>query len=298
MSRSILAVTLALLVLGSASALAQPSSAPATSAAGAGIEDACRSALATGRHVLDLDVAGTPRKVIVQVPTLAPGVRPAAIIAFHGYSAHADQLEATTGLSPLADERGFVIAYPEGLGDPTEWHFSGSFGAGPRDVDLADTLMTTLVEQACVDPGRILIAGHSMGGAMASEVACRLADRVAGVVLVAALWLQLPCAPARPVPVVAMHALDDEVLPYAGGAIAGVGPGVPPTLGVEEAVGAWAVHDGCGSPPTVADQADGSAVLSWPGCAAPVVLHRLPAGGHAWPSVATGIILASLPIAE
>lgn len=289
---NLVAATLALVLLGSATALAQPSSAPAASG------NTCLPALAPGNHVLQLDVAGTSREVVVQVPSLAPGVRPAAVIAFHGYSAHADQLEETTGLSPLAAERGFVVAYPEGLGDPTEWHFSGSFGAGRRDVDLADTLMATLIEQACVDPARILIAGHSMGGAMASEVACRLADRVAGVVLVAALWFQLPCAPARPVPVLAMHALDDEVLPYAGGAIGGVGPGVPPTLGVEEAMGAWATHDGCGSPPSITDAADGSAVLSWSDCAAPVVLHRLPTGGHAWPSIATGLIVASLPAAE
>jgi polyhydroxybutyrate depolymerase len=289
MSRTVFSVTLALVLLGSATTLAQPSSAPAAS------HGFCQPALAPGRHVLDLVVAGTPREVIVEVPSVAPGVRPPAVIAFHGYSAHADQLEETARLSPLASARGFVVAYPEALGDPTEWHFSGSFGAGPRDVDLADSLMTTLVQQACVDPARILVAGHSMGGAMASDVACRLADRVAGVVLVAALWFELPCTPSRPVPVVAMHALDDEVLPYAGGTIGGVGSGVPSTLSVEEAIGAWAVHDGCGKTPTVTDAADGSAVLSWPDCAGPVVLHRLPTGGHAWPSIATGIIVASLP---
>jgi polyhydroxybutyrate depolymerase len=291
MTGTVTAASLALVLLGSAAALAQPSS---IQTAGA---DACQPELTPGHHVLELDVAGTPREVIVEIPSLEPGERPAAVIAFHGFSSHADQLEETAGLSPLAAEQGFVVAYPEGLGDPTEWHFSGYYGAGPRDIDLADTLLTTLMDQACVDPARILIAGHSMGGAMASDVACRLADRVAGVVLVAALWFQLPCVPARPVPVVAMHALDDDVLPYAGGAIGGVGSGVPPTLAVEEAIGTWAVHDGCGGPPSVTEAADGSAVLSWPDCAAPVVLHRLPTGGHAWPSIATSLIVASLPAA-
>jgi polyhydroxybutyrate depolymerase len=292
MIRVVATATLALGLLGSATTLAQPSPAPA------GNDGLCQPGLAPGHHVLELDIAGTPREVIVDVPESRRGVRPPAVIAFHGYSSYADQLEATSGLGRIATEDGFVVAFPQGLGDPPEWHFSGYYGAGPRDIDLADELMTLLVEQACADPERILVAGHSMGGAMASEVGCRLADRVAGVVLVAALWFQPPCAPARPVPVLALHALDDEVLPYEGGAIGGVGSGVPPILGVEEAIAAWAAHDGCGDPPTVTDAADGSAVLSWPDCAAPVVLHRLPTGGHAWPSIATGLIVASLPTAE
>jgi polyhydroxybutyrate depolymerase len=256
----------------------------------------CQPALATGRSILTLEVDGTPREVIVHLPSAAAGPRLPAVIGFHGYTAHAWQLEETSGLSDLAEEHDFVVAYPEALGSPTEWHFGGSYADGPEDLALSEALMSRLVEDACVDPARIVIAGHSMGGAMASDVACRLADRVAAVALVAALWVTLPCEPARPVPVVAMHALDDEVLPYAGGPIGGVGPGVPPTLAVEEAIGAWAAHDGCGLVAATDEQPDGSAVLSWPDCAAPVTLLRLPAGGHAWPSTASGLI-AELAIA-
>jgi polyhydroxybutyrate depolymerase len=294
MARAILTAALALALLGSTPipAEAQPSVAPTAG------DVPCLALLAAGNQVMSLEVDGTLRQAIVEVPSLPPGMRPAAVIAFHGYSAHADQLEETAGLSPLAGRLGFVAAYPEALGDPTEWHFSGAFDPGPQDIDFTDALLTALIEQACVDPARILIAGHSMGGAMASEVACRLADRVAGVVLVAALWLALPCTPSRPVPVVAMHALDDDVLPYAGGAIGGVGPGVPPTLGVEEAIGTWADHDACGVPVHVAELADGSAVLRWPDCAAPVVLHRLPSGGHAWPDIATGLIVGLVAPSE
>jgi len=249
----------------------------------------CVPSLAAGDQRLSIDARGTSRDVIVHVPAATSGGRLAAVIAFHGYSADASQLETTSGLSGLADQLGFVVAYPEGLGSPTEWHFGEHMGPDPGDLAMTELLMTTLTEQACVDPARIVIAGHSMGGAMASWAACRLADRVAGVVLVSALWFELPCEPARPVPVLATHALDDPVLPYAGGPI-GVAPGSPPQLPVEDAIAAWAVHDGCGSPPATSALADGALVLAWPDCAASVQLYRLPSGGHEWPAVASSLI--------
>jgi polyhydroxybutyrate depolymerase len=141
-----------------------------------------------------------------------------------------------------------------------------------------------------VDPERVFLAGHSMGGGMASDATCRMADQVAGVVLVAALSFELPCEPSRPVPVVALHALDDPVLPYAGGPIGGVPSGIPEQLAAEAVIGAWAAHDGCGPIPEESATPGGGAQLTWPECEAQVGLHRLPSGGHDWPSLASTII--------
>ena len=233
---------------------ASPAAAPATASPPGFAAPACVPALAAGSHTLSLDVDGWPREAIVHVPAMATGSRPPAVIAFHGYTAYADQLEVTSGLSRLADEAGFVVAYPQALGSPTEWHFEGNLGSDERDIAMVKVLMTELTEEACADPARVVLAGHSQGGGMASDAACRLADRVAGVALVAAVWFEPPCQPARAIPVVAMHALDDPVLPYAGGPIGGVAGHVPQVLPVEEAIGAWAARDGCGSTPQVVDQ--------------------------------------------
>jgi polyhydroxybutyrate depolymerase len=264
---------------------ADPAASPAPS---------CQPTLSIGTQSVTLDVDGESREVIIHVPGIASGSRPPAVVAFHGYTALASQLEETSGLSELADESGFVVAYPQGLGIPPEWHFQGNRGSDERDLRMVEILLDELVTEACADPVRIVLAGHSMGGGMASDTACRLADRVAGAVLVAALWFEPPCEPARPVPVVATHALDDEVLPYAGGQIGGVPSSIPDVLPVEEAIGAWAAHDGCEASPAVAGQADGSAILTWSGCQASVVLHRLPSGGHAWPAIASDLIVELL----
>jgi polyhydroxybutyrate depolymerase len=254
------------------------------------VDPACQPALRIGSQTVGIDVDGTPREVIIHVPATGDGQRLPAVIAFHGFSALATQLEVTSGLSTLADEGPFVVAYPQALDRPTEWHVAGNQGDDERDLDMVRSLLRVLVEQACVDPSRIILAGHSMGGAMASDSACQLADRVAGVVLVAALWFELPCRPVRPVPVVALHSLDDPVLPYAGGPIGGVLSGIPEQLPAESAIGAWAGHDGCGSTPAESSSDDGGAILTWPGCAAPVLLHRLASGGHGWPALASQLI--------
>lgn len=265
--------------------------APRPGATAAPLELACVPVLAAGSHVVDLDVDGSAREVIIHVPASGAGATLPAVVALHGYSASSSQLEATSGLSALADTEGFVVAYPQALGSPTEWHFAGNQGDDQRDLAYLRSLLAILKEDACVDPGRIVLAGHSMGGAMASDGACRLADQVAGVVLVAALWFEPPCSPSRPVPVVALHALDDPVLPYAGGPIGGIPSRIPEQLAVEAAIATWAAHDGCGLTPEIAKSEDGGALLTWPECTAPVELHRLASGGHGWPAFASGLIV-------
>lgn len=263
---------------------------PPSPGAQIGPDTACIPALPVGSQTVALDVDGGPRDIIIHIPPSAQGERVPAVVAFHGFSSFAADLEATSGLSALADAQGFVVAYPQALGSPTEWSFAGNRGHDQRDLDMIESLLRMLAEQACVDPDRIVLAGHSMGGGMASDAACRLADQVAGVVLVAALWFEFPCQPARPIPVIAMHALDDPVLPYAGGRIGGVGPGTPEQLPVEMAMAAWAERDGCGMTPASSTDADRTTVLTWPDCTSPVVLYRLPVGGHDWPAVAAGVI--------
>ena len=125
---------------------------------------------------------------------------------------------------------------------------------------------------------------------MADATACAFADRVAGAVLVSAVQFGNPCAPARPVPIVALHAIDDGVLPYAGGHIASTPAWFPEQQPVEDAVGRWAVRNGCVGRPVTADLPYGGAVLSWAGCDAPVTLHRLARGGHDYAPLASQLL--------
>jgi polyhydroxybutyrate depolymerase len=257
----------------------------------------CRD-LIPGEYPSEVDVDGLPREVLVHVPPAAsePGARLPLVIAYHGYSAYAWQLAESARLGPVADELGFVVAYPQGLPDgpwPPDWYFPGAPDEPPQGVDeirFVEVLLELAAAEGCIDTDRVFVMGHSKGGGMAEAAACALADRLAGAVLVSAIQLGIPCAPATPIPVVALHALDDAVLPYAGGHIPGTPSSYPDVLPVEQGIGAWATRNRCTSGPVVSPRPDGGADLAWEGCAAPVILHRLASGGHDIPDLAAVVV--------
>jgi polyhydroxybutyrate depolymerase len=256
----------------------------------------CRT-LVAGDHTLRLDVDGTQREVLVHVPPRASSgeARLPLLLAFHGYTATADELARSAALSGPADEDGFVVAFPQGLasGGPTDWHFPGRPGDPPGstgDLRFVEVLLDLAAAEGCIDTARVFVMGHSMGGGMADATACAFAERIAGAVLVSAVQFGGPCDPTRPVPIVALHALDDEVLPYAGGRIAGTPGWFPDQQPVEDAIARWAIRDRCVGGPVTTDRPYGAAVLIWPGCQAPVVLHREATGGHAYPALASQLL--------
>lgn len=284
-------VIASLLLLPAAATEAEGGSAPPSGPPAS----ACAS-LVPGEYTIQVDVDGTAREVLVHVPALAPGSAPVPlVIGYHGYTATAPQLAQTAALGASADQDGFLVFYPQGIADgfgQPDWVFPGAPGPAPAGVDdmrLTEVLLDLAAAEGCVDPDRVILMGHSKGGGMAQAAACALADRVAGVVLVAAIQFGAPCEPSRPVPVVALHALDDPVLPYSGGRIPGTPSWFPELLPVEEAVAAWAARNGCDAGPVTTPGA-GGAVLASEGCDAPVELRRLDAGGHAYPALASELV--------
>lgn len=265
-------------------------------------DGSCRTLL-TGYQLLSLPIDRLERQVLVMVPPARRAGPMRLVLAFHGHSAHAGPFAATSDLSNAALQDGFVVAYPQGSGEPSDWHFPG----GPRepegslgDLALVEALLDRLTDEGCVDTHAVFLVGHSKGGGMADAVACSMAERVAGVVLAAATQYGIPCDPSRPVPIVAFHAVNDRILPYDGGHIAGTPDSAPQQQPVEGAIARWAARNGCASGPATTRLPEGGAVLTWAGCQAPVVLHRLVRGGHAYPALATQALRSMVrgPVSE
>lgn len=226
---------------------------------------------------LSLVVDGVTRAALLRAPSSAPIPRP-LVLAFHGYGGGMWDLGYVGGLSDLAETEGFVVAYPQGIGEGPTWDL-----AGGSDIPFVLALIDQLVASQCVDPARVFATGFSMGGGMTNLLACRVADRIAAVAPVAAnhgdTWGD-PCEPSRPVPIVAFHGTQDEALPYGGGDSPFPGRPVTP---VEDWMADWAAANGCASGPVLASVADDVDSLTWQGCAAATTLYRVIGGGHAWP---------------
>jgi polyhydroxybutyrate depolymerase len=228
-------------------------------------------------------VEGVARTAVIHVPARLGAVRSLvpALIAYHGYGDTAADFEQRSGLATTADQAGFVVVFPQGLAG--HWNFEGS-PSRPfdemQDLGFFNALVATLGTSGCVDMRRVYLAGTSNGGGEANTLACRYADRIAGVAIVSGQIFVPPCVPSRPLPVVLFHAFGDSVVLYAGRLVGGPSPA---TLPIEDIASTWAMNNGCVGAPDVTALANGVIERSWTGCDGPVVLYGLPTNGNGWP---------------
>ncbi len=216
------------------------------------------------------------------------------ILNFHGLGSNGQEQEAQTGMSALADLKGFLVAYPNGINQngKQEWNSN----PGSPDLQFIGDLVQQLQADYKVDPKRMYATGMSNGGGMTNRVGCDMADVFAAIAPVEGGypdpgWQECNLSHSRPsMPVMAFHGLTDPIVPYKGGNGSG-----PATYGVFPSIldwaTAWAHRDSCNPTPMVATptvaQPSGIAVTrrEWTQCAgnATVILFTINPHGHTWP---------------
>ena len=144
------------------------------------------------------------------------------LVAFHGGSGQAEQMEKLTGFMALGSEQDFFVAYPQGIN--RGWN-DGRELPHRREIDDVEYIVK-LVDHLCesfpVDRQRVFACGISNGGFFAQYLAVRAPGLLAGVVSVAAT-VHEPMfsgkAPAEPVAIMFVLGKDDPVVPFFGGDI-------------------------------------------------------------------------------
>jgi polyhydroxybutyrate depolymerase len=227
-----------------------------------------------------VDVGGESRRVLLHVPAGLPADAPVPlVIVLHGFTESPEDIRDTTHFDEVADERGFIVAYPEGKNG--SWNGGTCCGLselmGEADVAFVSAAIDDVAGAYCVDAGRVHAAGFSNGGFMAHRLGCELADRIASIGVVAGQESLASCAPARPIAVLQIHGTSDPVVPFGGNPFLGY----PPT---EETVGGWQQRDECESSETVTYDAEGVSCVARQSCAAStaVELCSVDGGGHDW----------------
>ena len=234
--------------------------------------------LSPGNHLIDVDVAETPRQVLIHMPPGSGNARIPLVLAFHGAGGSGPAMAPYSGLSRLADRAGFAVAYPSAAGPRHVWELGGREDEpSANDIAFARRLLNVLPAQTCADAARLGAVGVSNGGGFVARLGCVVGDRLAGIVVVAGGFSAVPpCATGRPLSVLEIHGTDDPVVPYNGRA----GLGSVPTW-----LAAWRSRDGC---PTRSHQAQAAARVrrfDWLPCRnGSVVVHlRISGGKHQWP---------------
>ncbi|TET54767.1 MAG: polyhydroxybutyrate depolymerase, partial [Anaerolineales bacterium] len=209
------------------------------------------------------------------------------VICIHGFVQWpANQMEVS-GWNDLADEFGFIVVYPSGTGFPLRWNAHAGFESGSdpmEDVTFISDLIDQLPHAYNIDERRLYANGLSNGGGMSHLLACTLSDRIAAIGSVAGAY-SLPwsqCNPSRPVPVIAFHGTNDQIVPYSGGGSHREDLSLPAVL---DWVAAWAEQNECGDTPLALPSAGEASGIVYTGCSegAGVVFYTIRGGGHAWP---------------
>lgn len=230
-----------------------------------------------------LEVNGVTRSALVHMPPDYDATSATPIVLnFHGLGQQPENQKNFTRMNELADREGFIVLYPRGEGEYLPWNAGpccGGYGSSEHDdVAFVATLLDAIPERFCVDRRRVFATGFSNGAMLTHRLACELSDRIAAFAPVAGGLLEIPCEPARSVPLLHFHGSLDPLYPYGGNPIAGFPP-------VEDVVRGWAARSGCEVNPKEISRAVISRCETFPSCErrAEVTLCTSDGAGHTWP---------------
>ena len=237
---------------------------------------------------LALATAAGPRRLLL---TGAGGAvsRP-LVVMLHGTGGSAEFAADETPWAELAEEAGFLVAFPDALpvdptsppsflSNPKRWHDGSPGTTGPDDVQFLSDAMAHLIAHHHADPARVYLTGFSNGASMAFRFAAERPDLLAAVAPVAGYCHVNPAKVIPPVPTLYVIGDADSLLPLAGGPVRlPWGNRVVARPPVEESLRKWAAALGCDPEPTPVSGTEAR-------YAGPVEFTRVivPGLGHHWP---------------
>ena len=258
----------------------------------------------------DLRAGGFKRSYLLYVPP-AVAARPEEpvplVVALHGGLATARIFAKQTGLRELAHEKGFVVAFPNGLGFFSLLrHWNGGWCCAKAmrseldDVGFVDVVVDDVADRVPVDREQLFVVGYSNGGMLAYRYATERAERVAALGIWASAigerddervtW-SLPDR-EHPVPALIAHGRADRRLPFEPSDESATpkrrqGAEV---LGARDSATRWARENGCldlAESQGVAEEVEEIWGTRWRYCASEpqerVDLLAIDDWGHDWP---------------
>ena len=187
----------------------------------------------TYTHKTNIKFKGLKRTYNFHIPQNPPEDHWKLVVVLHGAFNTAKGIEEQSGFSELSDEKGFCVAYPNGIGLfglLQHWNAGHCCGKavkdGIDDVAFLNTVIDDLLERYPVDPEHLYFVGHSNGGMMVHRYAAESSERVAAAAVVAGAinstsakakeeWC-IP-EPSNAVPFLLIHGTADPAVPHKGG---------------------------------------------------------------------------------
>ena len=173
----------------------------------------------------EIEIDGARREYVLHIPDVSPGTSGLPLmINFHGFgdcaADYAESVGGYYGLNDLADEAGFVVAYPQAMvrekGDPY-WE-PGDIGSDIEinDVSFVRHLVADIAAKMSIDHERVFAVGYSNGGMMAYDLACTAPDVFPAVRIMSGVMLGNTCASPDATSIIHFHGIADDVIPLDG----------------------------------------------------------------------------------
>ncbi len=268
------------------------------------------------RHLAPMDYTYTfhltfdhlARTYRLHVPPAAASGKPLPLVLnLAGATQNGLLEELQTGTDASADADGYLVAYPDGTRistvltpDPVAGNAQYGWNAGRccglpvttkvDDVGFLLKVISDIATHTPVDLRRVYATGISNGGMMAYALAAEASKHFAAIASVEG-QVEIPTIhPARPVPTLEFHSVDDPIALFDG--VENKNPLL--TLSVMEGIDQWVKADGCAPQPLTGKTIVGQGAISvgetvtlvtYSHCrgGAEVALWRFTGSGHVWP---------------
>ena len=170
-----------------------------------------------------LEHDGLTRTYLLYVP-VDVGPDAPLIIVMHGYMGSAQLIMRYSAFNTLANQKGFIVAYPQGTIDQSGYRFFNvgydtNVASKVDDIDFIKVLTLKLQRQFNATPARTFLAGNSNGGDMAYLMGCTNSELYGAIASITGVFMkhfQNLCMPTKPLPVFQLHGTEDVISRYEG----------------------------------------------------------------------------------
>lgn len=239
-------------------------------------------AVQAGSSAQKITVDGVTRTFHLYRPPNLVGSAPLVVMLHGGYGT-GTEAEKFYGWDAEADRGHFIVVYPDGLN--RAWNVDGGGCCGKPaahhvdDVAFLTRMVSTIEQEAPIDPRRVYATGISNGGIMTYTLACETSI-FAAIGPDSATELAA-CPSPTPISIIHLHGTADIRIPYNGGpghnrATTIDGPAVPALNAT------WRRIDQCGAPTTTTSGVVTTSTATCPDDRA-VELITIAGAGHQWP---------------